>query len=149
MIKTKLILTLLVAPLFTACSMTANYECGAPSGLKCQSVTSVYEKSISGELKEKKAITNDDDSVTFIDAEQSSPSLTPSVGVYPVAIKAGNPLRDGPKVLRIWITPWEDKDKDFHEQSFVHIVVNQGHWLLKENLNHLESEIEGGDFFAN
>jgi conjugal transfer pilus assembly protein TraV len=40
-------------------------------------------------------------------------------------------LRAPPRVVRLWIAPWEDSDGDLHEASLVHIVVDTGRWLIE------------------
>jgi conjugal transfer pilus assembly protein TraV len=40
-------------------------------------------------------------------------------------------LRSPPRVLRLWIAPWEDADGDLHDASFVHVVVDTGRWLIE------------------
>ena len=39
-------------------------------------------------------------------------------------------LRSSPRVLRLWIAPWEDHDGDLHDASFVHVVIDTGRWLI-------------------
>jgi conjugal transfer pilus assembly protein TraV len=40
-------------------------------------------------------------------------------------------LRAPPRVVRLWIAPWEDSDGDLHEASLVHVVVDTGRWLIE------------------
>lgn len=40
-------------------------------------------------------------------------------------------LRASPRVVRLWIAPWEDADGDLHEASFVHVVIDTGRWLIE------------------
>jgi conjugal transfer pilus assembly protein TraV len=57
--------------------------------------------------------------------------------VSPIASLAASPatspaaLRTVPRVLRLWIAPWEDSDGDLHEASTVHVLVNHGRWLIE------------------
>jgi conjugal transfer pilus assembly protein TraV len=39
--------------------------------------------------------------------------------------------RTPPRVLRLWIAPWEDSDGDLHEASMVHVLVDHGRWLIE------------------
>ena len=40
-------------------------------------------------------------------------------------------LRSPPRVMRLWIAPWEDADGDLHDASFVHVVIDTGRWLIE------------------
>ena len=40
-------------------------------------------------------------------------------------------MRSEPRVLRLWIAPWEDSDGDLHDASLVHVVVDTGRWLIE------------------
>lgn len=40
-------------------------------------------------------------------------------------------LRSEPRVLRLWIAPWEDSDGDLHDAALVHVVVDTGRWLIE------------------
>jgi len=63
----------------------------------------------------------------------TTPSNTPNIaittGTTTVAATAPT-LRTNPRVLRLWIAPWEDGDGDLHDASSVHVVVDTGRWLI-------------------
>jgi conjugal transfer pilus assembly protein TraV len=40
-------------------------------------------------------------------------------------------LRSSPRILRLWIAPWEDSDGDLHEASTVNVLVDHGRWLAE------------------
>ena len=40
------------------------------------------------------------------------------------------PLRAAPRVLRLWIKPWEDADHDLNGESLVYVQVDNGRWLV-------------------
>jgi conjugal transfer pilus assembly protein TraV len=40
-------------------------------------------------------------------------------------------LRTAPRILRLWIAPWEDSDGDLHEASTVHVLIDHGRWLIE------------------
>ena len=52
-------------------------------------------------------------------------AAAPGLGAPPSA------LRSQPRVLRLWIAPWEDADGDLHEASVVHVLVDTGRWLIE------------------
>jgi conjugal transfer pilus assembly protein TraV len=47
------------------------------------------------------------------------------------ATTASQPLRSPPRVLRLWIAPWEDSDGDLHEASTVNVLIDHGRWLVE------------------
>lgn len=57
--------------------------------------------------------------------EQTAFSQYPeSAGYYP-----GQPLRYGETVQRIWVTPYEDSEGNYHEDSTLYTIVKKGHWI--------------------
>jgi len=48
----------------------------------------------------------------------------------PQTIKPGDPLRQPGRVLRVWIAPWVDADGDYHDQSYVYLVLDHGRWFI-------------------
>jgi conjugal transfer pilus assembly protein TraV len=40
-------------------------------------------------------------------------------------------LRSEPRVLRLWVKPWEDTDGDLVDQSYVHVQIDNGRWLTE------------------
>ena len=44
------------------------------------------------------------------------------------------PLRLPPRVIRIWIAPWEDADGDLHQPSYIYSEISpkRGRWLFGE-----------------
>jgi conjugal transfer pilus assembly protein TraV len=60
-------------------------------------------------------------------ATTGSPTASP--GEATVSSTAA--LRTAPRVLRLWIAPWEDSDGDLHEASTVHVLIDHGRWLIE------------------
>ena len=104
-----------------------SYACKAPVGSQCTSVSGVYANSIHGQPpasalpKPAKEPTSTAAAATVASASTAAPGLgaPPSV------------LRSQPRVLRLWIAPWEDADGDLHEASVVHVLVDTGRWLIE------------------
>lgn len=42
---------------------------------------------------------------------------------------AGQPVRYGDAIQKIWVFPYEDSDGNYHETSIVYTVLNQSHWI--------------------
>lgn len=107
-----------------------SYACKAPVGSQCTSVSGVYANSIHGQPpasafpKPAKEPTSTAAAATVASASTAAPGL----GAPPSA------LRSQPRVLRLWIAPWEDADGDLHEASVVHVLVDTGRWLIERVL---------------
>ena len=104
-----------------------SYACKAPVGSQCTSVSGVYANSIHGQPpasalpKPAKEPTSTAAAATVASASTAAPGL----GAPPSA------FRSQPRVLRLWIAPWEDADGDLHEASVVHVLVDTGRWLIE------------------
>jgi conjugal transfer pilus assembly protein TraV len=108
-----------------------SYACKAPVGSQCTSVSGVYANSIHGQPP-----------ASALPKPADPPAKTPA-GAPPLATgaspttapravgKSPTSLRSQPRVLRLWIAPWEDADGDLHEASVVHVLVDTGRWLIE------------------
>ena len=105
---------------------TETYACKAPKGVTCMSVSGVYANSTHGSVRPAQP------------APGSSPSDAPGIyGASSVAVaqpaapgSASGAIRSSPRLLRVWIAPWQDSDGDLHEEGYVHMVVDTGRWLI-------------------
>ena len=118
---------------------TQGYACKAPVGAQCMSVSGVYANHsiayASRAVHEAPLATQSVRDRTPV-AEPSRPVQTTestSALMAPGATEAPSPaaLRSAPRVIRLWIAPWEDADGDLHEASLVHVVVDTGRWLIE------------------
>lgn len=130
------------------------YACKAPVGSQCTSVSGVYANSLDAEIAAfaprapvKKASTTSGaidtpafDTLATPGTASASPGATPTsdsstaAATLDVALQPGSfpaALRSPPRVLRLWIAPWEDADGDLHEASVVHVLVDAGRWLIE------------------
>ena len=53
---------------------------------------------------------------------------------------SGMPIRQAPRILRVWVAPWEDDSGDLHDQKFFYTVVNTGNWLIEANKNAIQEK---------
>ena len=101
------------------------YACKAPEGALCTSVSGIYANSVQGiptaaKSPEKK-------SSVVAPAIYGASSIAPG---RPVSV-SGTSIRSSPRLLRLWIAPWEDADGDLHEEALVHVLVDSGRWLIE------------------
>jgi conjugal transfer pilus assembly protein TraV len=140
---------LLSAALLVGCSSitgldgSSQYACKAPEGVKCDSVSGNYYNAIQNNLPAQRKPAG-----AANPAGQPEPQGAPAVrgsartgaSAIPTAIGAAvpvegsaymaAPLRAGPRVLRLWIKPWEDADHDLNGESLVYVQVDNGRWLV-------------------
>ncbi|WP_300086222.1 type IV conjugative transfer system lipoprotein TraV [uncultured Nitrosomonas sp.] len=125
-----------------------SFSCKAPGGVSCTSISGVYanaaqnnlpglqaKKSNSKEDSGKDEVT--DTSVSF--AALPASHSTPITGLTP---NSGDPILSPAKVLRVWISPWEDEDGDLHDQSYVYMQADYGRWVIEHNQRHIMNEYQ-------
>lgn len=104
----------------------SKFACKAPDGVTCSSLSGVYANAVANNLpgprKEEKAGASDN--LAAYSARGEVVGRAPS---------AGDPIRSQPRILRVWIAPWEDTDGDLHDQSYVYVVADPGRWVLEHN----------------
>lgn len=61
----------------------------------------------------------------------SATTVAPTAPSGAVPAQSAAALRTAPRVLRLWIAPWEDSDGDLHEASTVHVLIDHGRWLIE------------------
>ena len=110
---------------------TEHYACKAPIGAQCMSVSGVYANAGLGAVQLTQAQPLPQDLPKAANAP-STPTNAPTASQAPTPIgTATMPLRSAPRILRLWIAPWEDRDGDLHEAAAVHVLVDHGRWLIE------------------
>ena len=137
-----------------------NYACKAPVGAQCTSVSGVYANAtrslseIPGPSQKPAAPIimsppyDTKPAISMLVGSQApthsrpaahsdkrpkaaAPNAMISASTATATATAAAPtLRTNPRVLRLWIAPWEDGDGDLHDASSVHVVVDTGRWLI-------------------
>lgn len=110
----------------------SEYACKAPEGVQCNSVSGNYYNSLTsgGGAASKGAPTKGTPRAaprsmyTMLKAASSGSSMQGPPAFEPAA------LRSPPRVMRLWIKPWEDSDHDLHDQSFVYLQTDPGRWQI-------------------
>ena len=46
-------------------------------------------------------------------------------------LTSGTPLRSAPRVLRIWVAPYEDSEGDLRDQTHIYVTVDRGAWQIE------------------
>ena len=105
-----------------------SYGCKAPEGVSCISVSGIYANSSPGGRLSR-------GQPAPVKSSAGGPAI---YGAASVALgqpgtpgAASDALRSTPRLLRVWIAPWEDSDGDLHEDGYVHMVVHTGRWRIE------------------
>jgi conjugal transfer pilus assembly protein TraV len=114
------------------------FACQAPVGAQCTSISGVHANASA--LTARDVVATPSLMQSGAIATHQPPravAITTSATPAPLrqAESEGSPavasLRAPPRVVRLWIAPWEDADGDLHEASLVHVVVDTGRWLIE------------------
>lgn len=127
------VLASVIGTSLSGCAVLSGYDasdsfsCKAPEGVSCESMSGVYANMEANNLPGQRAAHGDD--------QRPSPEVStpPANGVMTTPIYSGTPIRTPAKVLRNWFAPWEDVAGDFHDQSYVYVTVDTGHFLVEHN----------------
>ena len=135
---------------------SSSFGCKAPSGVSCQSISGVEANAAQGNLpfqREDPAKTfgngdkrtseqgKDDKGGPAVIHYGESNGVTEKVSPRDmVAAHTGMPVRQPPLVLRVWMAPYEDDDKDLHDQSYFYTVVHTGKWMIEANTTALANQ---------
>ena len=130
---------------------TQSYACKAPIGAQCTSVSGVYanasananansdllaSRAMHEALRPQGLLAMPFTTIPTLEIKgatsaQASSSQAASASASTAATPTTTALRSPPRVIRLWISPWEDADGDLHEASFVHVVIDTGRWLIE------------------
>ena len=109
--------------LLSGCAgVNGSFACDKTAGDSCQSVSAVNRQADQG------AYNADDTTSARTQTQESANTPMPS-GMHVSTPSAGDPVRFGESVTRIWIAPFEDTEGNYHEPSYVYTVVNPSHWV--------------------
>jgi conjugal transfer pilus assembly protein TraV len=133
-------LLMVYAPLMlTSCS--ARFACKDKvniEGEKCNPITTVYENKILGKegvsLKEKEKVKVSSSQGTLKGAPKESATPEDVDTVRSLSLEGEKPIRLPPRIIRMWVAPWEDGDGDLHQPSYIYSEISpkRGRWLFGE-----------------
>jgi conjugal transfer pilus assembly protein TraV len=113
---------------------TSSYGCKAPEGVKCDSVSGTYYNALQNNLpsQRKSSLPAESAPAPATLPRQEVVLQTSANGTAPprAAAKHLTQLRAAPRVMRLWIKPWEDADRDLNGESLVYVQVDDGRWLV-------------------
>lgn len=113
---------LLLVPLVVAC--TKSYTCGDFPDAVCQTVAETYDQSLDGPRT---------GSPRPAHASRSLPPGSPPVtarAVPPDHATLDGPFLTRPRLLRIFLTPWEDTRQDLHAGGYIYLRLEESQWVI-------------------
>lgn len=124
----KLILVIFVLgslALLSGCAgLNSSFGCNATAGDNCSTVDRVNHQAMVG------AYDNALSQAQRLKTPGATRGLVRETTRYNVkAPTAGEPVRYGESIQRIWIAPYEDQAGIYHEPSYVYTVLKGPHWV--------------------
>ncbi len=123
----------------SACSIglgEKEFGCSAIPGTKCQSATQVYARG------------NDMQSVSNVTPHPYEPRDR-----WPAApwtntptIDSPEPIREAPRVMRIWVHPYEDSKGDLHMPGFIFTEIEPRRWAITDFATNRRDGIAGSAY---
>lgn len=123
-------------PLVNGCA--AKFACKEKiDGVTCNSITSTYNKEVNGKLSGKSGKKKSGKAPAVVIEEKDAGI------VRALQLNNEKPVRIPPKVVRIWIAPWEDSDGDLHQPEFIfsEILDKKSRWVMGEKGNSVATQI--------
>lgn len=139
----------------------SEFQCKAPEGVPCQSISGVHHNDRAGNLPAQRAglnsgvakpeagpsNANSGHSQGIGDRDSTAPDAAEPKAVrlayrpaYRKAVTSTDAqgadlgaIRSEPTIIRIWVAPWEDADGDLNEQGYVYLQIDSGRWLIEHN----------------
>ena len=101
------------------------YACPAPRGVQCGSVSANYLQSLRGDPPGQPPTRRAGSDLGGATAATVTPVRSGNANV-----DSDTPLFSPPRILKLWVAPWEDRDGVLHGAAFVFVPIDHGHWLL-------------------
>lgn len=133
LVTAALCMTLAACGSITGLDGTSSYACKAPEGVKCDSVSGTYYNALQNNLPSQRKSSTPAPSVPAAPTRQDVLLVASHSGTSPTRTATAVqplPLRAAPRVMRLWIKPWEDADRDLNGESLVYVQVDDGRWLV-------------------
>ncbi len=131
------------------CAVKGEYSCGLPNnGVRCQPMDVTHQQLYDGSLNSLHTAPFPDDNNSQVGdpryraggdtARESSISNNDRLETTRITIpgittiKSKQAILSQPGEMRIWFDRFTDPDGDLHDESFVFIRLDKGHWLIDD-----------------
>lgn len=125
---------------------TSDFQCKAPEGIPCQSVSGVHYNERAGNLPAQRAAMGHSAEVgepgrprSYLGGPADASRAAQASGEA-VPAPALGAIRSDPTVIRIWLAPWEDADGDLNDESRIYLQIDSGRWLIEHNRERIRRE---------
>jgi len=125
-----------LSSLIGCAGMNSEFGCNARAGDSCTPVSVVNKNAEMGRYDN---INNTSAVKSHTFASQLNYQIKPQNVKYSSVI-ANEPIRFGETIQRIWVAPYKDTEHNFHESSYVYIVLKKAHWIYQASLNKLNQK---------
>lgn len=123
-----IVLTVAAVGLVSSLSGCATYRCkNFPKG-SCQNMSQIYDGTGAG-FEDYREGKGKETKYASGNGKQGGAVVIGNTVKGINELQAGDPVLTKPQVLRAWIKPWEDKEKDLN-YSFVYIRVKDSEWTV-------------------
>jgi conjugal transfer pilus assembly protein TraV len=128
----------------------SEFGCKAPEGVSCSSLSGVYANAVANNLPAlKDRLLFERDKEKNKEKKEAEPYDAKSEIIIGEAPSSGDPIRSQPKIMRIWIAPWEDSEGDLHDQSYIYVVADYGRWKIEHSKQKIINEYQPKLFKTN
>ncbi|KML57047.1 conjugal transfer protein TraV [Burkholderia cepacia] len=138
---------------FSGYDASSKFACKAPEGVLCSSMSGIYANAMAHNLPDQRVHTGAGATTNIAlgtyAAEPSSPSSATSganalpaigaAGILPKALDSGAAVHTAAREMRVWFAPWQDADSDLHDQEYVYLIVDSGHWSIAHNQERIQA----------
>jgi len=103
----------------------------------CSSVSAMYNSKMRG-MEDRTTMKSEEKPASKKTRVPNVPAVDQGVEILKqMTYSSTIPVRVPPKIVRIWLAPWEDSDGDLNQPGFVFSEVNdkRGRWLFGEKEN--------------
>lgn len=115
MIGTRIIAILISMGALSGCAgLNSNFKCNKTAGDSCETISVVNQKANDG-FYDFSGVTNKTPNNSLFNSEFT--------GYKTNAPLPGAPVRYAEVTQRIWIAPYQDLEENYHEPSFVYVVL--------------------------
>jgi conjugal transfer pilus assembly protein TraV len=143
--------------ILSGCAVKAQYACGVPSnGVGCQTMSETHKQLSDGTLNslytepfDPEASESEVSTDTPVQLRQgrgkqagngtnvSNGSLQPVTPIARqmdniVSLQSQQAILSKPREMRIWFDRFTDTEGDLHDESFIFIRIDDGHWVIDD-----------------
>jgi conjugal transfer pilus assembly protein TraV len=104
------------------------------------SATGVYTNSLADNLPSQHSVASSSEDTPASSTSSSSAGSKDSIIRRAQIPGTGTAIRSAPRVLRLWVAPWEDSDGDLHDQFYVYLTIDPGRWVIEHQRSKIQNQ---------